>query len=153
MNMKRLGIAVIGSALMAAAPAAIADHKHKYRHADVYDGYGYPGYHVYERERLPRWLRRHDRFRAWYRHTPLRYNPRLGWDDLYSIFVWERRYSKHRRYHDYGHRAQRDFGYYRKYWKKHRGDRYWKRHRGEKHRKKHYGDSDDRRDRERRYYR
>lgn len=135
MNMKLLAIAAIGTALLTAAPQAAADHKHKYRH---YDGYGYYGHHVYERDRLPRWLRRHDRFRAWYRHTPLRYNLRLGWDELYSIFIWERRYSNHRRIHHYGHRADRDYRYYRKYWKKHRRDRHHRHHR---------------RDRERRYER
>ena len=157
MNMKLLAIAVAGMALIAAAPAANADHKHKHRHVDVYDGYGhsygYPGYRVHERDRLPRWLRRHDHFRAWYRHTPLRYNLRLGWDELYSIFIWERCYSDHRRFHRYGHRAHRDFGYYRKYWTTHRGDRYWKKHHGDKRWKKHRGDRDHRYGRERRDHR
>lgn len=152
MNMKLLGIAVVGTTLLAAAPAAVADHKHKHRHVDVYDGYAYPGYHVYERERLPRWLRRHDRFRAWYRHTPLRYNLRLDWDELYSIFVWERRYSDHRRFHRYGHRKHRDFGYYRKYWKKHRGDRYWRGDGDDKYWKRHRDDRHHRYGRERRHY-
>ena len=123
MKTKLTVIVVLGVALLASSPDALAHKKHRHAHADHHDRYAYDGYHYQKRHRLPRWLRRHDHFRAWYRHTPLRYNLRLGWDELYSIYTWERRYSKQRRHHRYGDRAHRDYGYYRKYWKKHRRDR------------------------------
>ncbi len=138
MNRKLTIMAVIGIALLAGASEAQAHKKHHHGHAAYHDGYAQHGYHYHERHRLPRWLRRHEHFRAWYRHTPLRYNLRLGWDELYSIFIWERRYSNHKRFHRYG-KSHRNYGYYRKYWKKHNSRR--------------YGHRDRRGDRERRYYR
>jgi hypothetical protein len=56
---------------------------------------------------MPRWLKRNESFRQWYRHSSLRRNWRLAWDDLFDIYRWERRYGKRydKRY-DHG-------GYYR----------------------------------------
>ena len=153
-------IAVIGSALLAVSPDALAHKKHHHGHAAYHDGDAYDGYHYQERHRPPRWLRRHDHFRAWYRHTPLKYNLRLGWDELYSIYIWERRYSPHKHFHRYGHKkAHRDYRFYRKYWKKHRGHRDWygdRHHRdryGDKRHRDRYGDRHHRKDSDRRYYR
>ncbi|MDJ0761086.1 MAG: hypothetical protein QNJ19_16955 [Woeseiaceae bacterium] len=153
MKRKLTAIVIIGTALLAGAPEAQAHKKHHHHgHPAYHDGYAYHGYHYKERHRLPRWLRRHDHFRAWYRHTPLRYNLRLGWDELYSIFIWERRYSNHKRYHRYG-KVHRDYGYYRKYWKKRHGHRDWHGYRDRHGDRDRRGHRDHRRDRDRRHYR
>jgi hypothetical protein len=47
---------------------------------------------------MPRWLKRNQSFRTWYRHTRLRANRHLAWHQLYDIYRWERvEARKHRR--------------------------------------------------------
>ena len=74
-------------------------------------------------------MKRDRRFRTWYRHTRLKYNPRLDWWELYDIYHWERKYSKHRRYHRYEHYRDRDYDDYRRYWDDRPGKRHKKRYR------------------------
>ena len=108
-----------GGAMFLLAPAAEA---HPHRYGDN----AHHGYHEHHhRGHMPRWMKRDRPFRAWYRHTRLKYNPRLDWWELYDIYRWERRYSTHRRYHRYEHYRDRDYDHYRRYWK----DRPGKRHR------------------------
>ncbi|MEM6511445.1 MAG: hypothetical protein AAF660_00420 [Pseudomonadota bacterium] len=109
-----------GGAMFLLAPAAEA-HPHRYGdriHPVHHDHYG-----NYYRGHMPRWLRKDRPFRAWYRHTNLKYNPRLNWRELYDIYRWERRYSNHRRYHRYKHYRDRDFNHYRRYWDERPGKR------------------------------
>ncbi|MEM1174079.1 MAG: hypothetical protein AAGI27_04660 [Pseudomonadota bacterium] len=115
-----------GGAMFLLAPAAEAHH---HRHGD----YAHHGHHQHHyRGHMPRWMQRERRFRSWYRHTRLKYNPRLDWWELYDIYRWERRYAKHQRYHRYKHTTDRDYGYYRRYWNERPGKRYG-------HHRDHYG--------------
>jgi len=56
------------------------------------------------RHEMPRWLRRDQAFRHWYRHTPLKRYRQIGWNQLYEIYRWERRYFSGRYYNRYDDR-------------------------------------------------
>lgn len=43
-------------------------------------------------QQMPRWLKRNVRFRDWYRHSPLKRYRQIGWNQLYDVYRWERRY-------------------------------------------------------------
>ena len=61
---------------------------------------------------LPRWLRRNQSFRSWYRHSRLRKNRYLSWHELFDIYRWERvqkRRIRHGRLHFHDHGYFRDF--------------------------------------------
>lgn len=51
----------------------------------------------YKRDRkIPYWLK-HDRsFRHWYARTRVNRNRHLSWHQLFDIYRWERRYTRHR---------------------------------------------------------
>jgi hypothetical protein len=51
-------------------------------------------YRVRRHHAMPRWLKRHKGFRRWYRHSRYERNRRLGWDVLWDIYTWERRYGR-----------------------------------------------------------
>ena len=114
---------ICGLCLGAAQTAAAHDRSYDRHHA--------PRHHHVINHRdwyMPRWLR-HDRgFRFWYHRTSLRYNHHLAWWQLYEIYSLERRYIG-RRHHavHYGHR-QRDYDWYRRYWRKHDRHHHDRRH-------------------------
>lgn len=56
---------------------------------------------VLRHHQMPDWLRRDHRFRHWYRHTPLRHYRQIGWNQLFEIYRWERRYYDNRHYMAY----------------------------------------------------
>jgi len=66
-------------------------HRRDYRH----DYYG----SRYERvHKMPRWLK-HDRaFRHWFKHSRLRRNRYVSWNELFDIYRWEYAYSRYYRY-------------------------------------------------------
>ena len=69
------------------------------------------GHYVEMRRRheMPRWLRRNQDFRHWYRRTPLAQYRRITWDQLFEIYRWERRYFERRYFVAYdGDRRHRD---------------------------------------------
>lgn len=107
-------IALAGAPLMLAAPGAEA-HDRYAKHEHYAQGH-YRGH-------MPRWLRKHHGFNAWYRYSGLRANVRLGWDELFSIYRWELRFSNHRRAHRYDRGHDHDYRYYRRYWDDRRYDR------------------------------
>ena len=47
---------------------------------------------------MPRWLKRNKSFRHWIRHSRLRQNRRLSWNELFDIYRWE-----HSNYRYYSH--------------------------------------------------
>ena len=60
------------------------------------------------RHEMPRWLRRNDGFRHWYRHTPLKRYRQISWNQLFEIYRWERRYFGGRYYINYDDRHRWD---------------------------------------------
>ena len=79
--------------LLDVSPAAAhqgADRTRVYSH-----GYHFEARRHYE---MPRRLKRNKRFRHWYRHSPLRHYRQIGWNQLYEIYRWERRYFSGRYY-------------------------------------------------------
>ena len=103
-----------GGAMFLIAPAAEA-HPDRYGARDHHGHHGHHGYHghrvKFHRGHMPRWLKRDRPFRAWYRHSHFKYNPRLDWRELYDIYRWERRYYTPRRYKHYGHHPYREYRY------------------------------------------
>jgi hypothetical protein len=67
-------------------------------HARVHD----PHVQVVRRHDMPGWLRRDRQFRHWYRRSPLRQYPQIGWHQLFDIYRWERRHFGSRRYVERG---------------------------------------------------
>jgi hypothetical protein len=43
---------------------------------------------------MPRWLKHNRAFRHWYRHTPLKRDRRLAWNELFDIYRFERRFGR-----------------------------------------------------------
>lgn len=88
--------------------------------AGAHDRVAQPRHHtitVHRSSAMPFWLRRHDGFRYWYRHSSLRVNRHLDWVQLYQIYRWELRWHRHRpAYHSQRHR---DYDWYRRYWHDH----------------------------------
>ena len=94
---------------MASATATAHDGYHRdYASRGYYDAHY--DYRVRRSHHMPRWLKRNRGFRHWYRHSPYQYNRRVGWEGLWDIYRWERRYGA--RYeirsdrHDHGHRRK-----------------------------------------------
>ena len=120
MNKLMTAALVAGGLMLLNTPEAAAHTEVRYSHvpAPYYDnhrGY-YRGGDVRRSERMPRWLKRNDSFRKWYRHSSLQRNWRLAWGELFEIYHWERRY---------GHRYDRWY---------HHDDHYRKHHRDNKRR-------------------
>jgi hypothetical protein len=69
------------------------------------DSYGYQP-QALRRHDLPSWLRRDIGFRRWYERSPLKRYRQIGWNQLFEIYRWERRYFSARYYtsHDDGRR-------------------------------------------------
>lgn len=107
---------VAGGLMLINSPEAAAHKEVRHVHQPPAYYHYYPGVEVRRSRHMPRWLKRNDAFRYWYRHTPLRWNARIAWDELFDIYRWERRYATRfdRRYRDYddyrrrGHRHDRD---------------------------------------------
>ena len=103
MNKVTIAATLAGSLLLMNAPEAAAHKEVRYR----YDPPAY--YHPHDRvevrrvKHMPRWLKRKHGFRHWYRHTPLKRNRWLTWNELFRIYKWERRWGRHyyRSYNDW----------------------------------------------------
>lgn len=101
--MNKLGLSLLlaaGLFSLDVSPAAAheqADRVHVYS-----DGYRRD---ARRHQSMPRWLKRDRQFRRWYEHTPLRRYRHIGWNDLYNIYRWERRYFGSRN----GHVRDRDY--------------------------------------------
>jgi hypothetical protein len=106
---------IAGGLMLINSPEAAA-------HKEVRHTYQPPAYYqidVRRSDRMPRWLK-HDRtFRKWYRHSRLKRDRRLAWNQLYDIYRWERRWGKtyyrsdnywadYYRYRDHHHDRDRD---------------------------------------------
>jgi hypothetical protein len=119
MNKVMTAVVVAGGLMLMNAPEAAAHTEVRYAYQSPPYNDGYRGLHhgFYERrsKHMPRWLKRNESFRKWYRHSSLKRNQRLAWGELYDIYRWERRYD-HRRYKRY-----RDDHHYRDH--KHRNGR------------------------------
>ncbi len=110
--MNKLGLSLLlaaGLFGLDVSPAAAhpqADRVHVYS-----DGYRYESRRY---DAMPRWLRRDQGFRHWYRHSPLKRYKRISWNELYDIYRWERRYFGSRHHYDRNrNRGHRD-GYRRR---------------------------------------
>ncbi len=69
--------------------------------------------HQFEARRyheMPRWLKRNVRFRHWYRHSPLKRYRQIGWNQLFEIYRWERRYFRTRYHVAYDRQPRRHDG-------------------------------------------
>ena len=126
-------IAVCGL-LLSASPAAEAHGAARHGHGS--HGYTYYRYDIHRDYHMPRWLWHKRGFRHWYFRTPLRFDRRLSWWQLYDRYRWERKYT-YRRYHRPYHGPRyRDYEDYRRH-----GPDHERRHRG--HRKDRRGRDDD----------
>ncbi len=102
MNKMMIAATLAGGLLLLNSPEAAA-------HKEVRNVYEPPAYyhphHRFEVRRakhMPRWLRHNRGFRHWYRHTPLKRNKRLAWNELFYIYKWERRFGRtYHRSHNY----------------------------------------------------
>ena len=94
-----------------------------------------PAYHhVYHDARrahhMPRWLKHNRGFRHWYRHTPLKRDRRLAWNQLFDIYRFERRF---------GRNYYRSANYWNDYYARHYGERHGDRdHRDRRRRNQHW---------------
>ena len=92
MNKLSIGLLLAASFIfLDASPAAAHQRADRVRAHD----YG----HQFEARRyhdMPRWLKRNDRFRHWYRHSPLKRHRQISWNQLFEIYRWERRYFRTR---------------------------------------------------------
>ena len=85
---------IAGGLMLINSPEAAAHKEVRHTHqAPAYYHY-YPGVDVRRPRHMPRWLRRSDSFRRWYRYSPLRRNVWIAWGELYDIYRWERRYGQ-----------------------------------------------------------
>lgn len=114
LNMKRMTFSlIVGACLfLASAPDASA-HGTEYRPYIVNDHY------VVGRIRhFPTWLRRDRDFQHWYLHSRYRFTRRMSWHRIYDLYIFERRYHRHKRKY-YGN-VYRDYRYrtHQKKWKK-----------------------------------
>jgi len=94
MNKVMIAAALTGGFLLMNSPEAAA-HK-EVRNVYQPPAYYHPQDHVeYRRAKhMPRWLKRKQGFRDWYRHTKLKRDRRLAWNQLYEIYRWERRWGR-----------------------------------------------------------
>jgi hypothetical protein len=96
-------------------------------HGRAYDHYDPPKHYrvnAYRDNHMPRWLQEKAGFRGWYRHSSLRHNHQLQWRELYEISRWERLYDGRRRRHA-AYYGNRNYDWYRRYWRdydRHRRD-------------------------------
>lgn len=67
------------------------DHKYEHRRA-------YYGSHYGWTRDMPRWLQRNKSFRHWMRHSGLRANRRLSWNQLFDIYRWQHYNYRYDRY-------------------------------------------------------
>ncbi|MDJ0711968.1 MAG: hypothetical protein QNJ14_16385 [Woeseiaceae bacterium] len=135
MNKVMIAATVAGGLLLMNSPEAAA-------HKEVRIEYNSPGYyHPYDHvdvrrvKHMPRWLKRNRGFRHWYRHTPLKRNKRLAWNELFYIYKWERRwgrnyYRSHNYWNDY-------FAHRYRHHDRRFDDRYDKKDRRRRHRHRH----------------
>ena len=90
MNRILTAAVVAGGLMLLISPEATA---HRFGH-NAYP----PSPHYYAEVRrahqMPRWLKRDQAFRFWYRSTPLRRDRSLAWHELFEIFRWERRRAR-----------------------------------------------------------
>ena len=67
-------------------------YRDRYRGDNRRDNYG--SRHNRAKE-MPRWLKRNKSFRHWIRHSRLRENRRLSWNELFGIYRWEHSYYRY----------------------------------------------------------
>ncbi len=102
MNKVMIAATLAGGLLLMNSPEAAA-HKevrnvydspaHHYRYDRHYDSY-YDRFEVRRAKHMPRWLKRKHGFRHWYRHTPLKRNKWLSWNELFHVYKYERRWGR-----------------------------------------------------------
>ena len=81
---------IAGGLMLMNSPEAAA-------HKEVRTVYQPPAYYHFDARRsehMPRWLKRDHSFRQWYRHTRLKRDRHLAWNQLFDIYRWERRWGK-----------------------------------------------------------
>lgn len=109
MNKLLTAALITGGLMLINAPEAAA-------HKEVRNTYQPPAYHyAYSRidvrrpQHMPRWLKRNQAFRHWYKRTSVKRNRHLAWHELFEIYRWERRTE--RRYS----RGDNDWNHYYAY--------------------------------------
>lgn len=111
--MNKLGISLLLAAgLFGLDVSPVAAHPQADRVQVHSDGYRF---NARRHDAMPRWLSRDKRFRHWYRHSPLKRYRRLGWNELYDIYRWERRYFGSRKHYDRNDRRNYRDGNRRRY--------------------------------------
>jgi len=117
MNKVMTAALVAGGLMLLNSPQATA-------HTEARYSYQPPNYDYYARrsEYMPRWLKRNESFRKWYRHSSLKRNHRIAWGELFDIYRWEHRHGYR------GNKRYRHNDYYSGH-KRHRGHRGERRHR------------------------
>ena len=81
---------IAGGLMLMNSPEAAA-------HKEVRTVYQPPAYYQVDVRRsghMPRWLKRDHAFRKWYKHTRLKRDRRLAWNQLFEIYRWERRWGR-----------------------------------------------------------
>ena len=81
---------IAGGLMLMNSPEAAA-------HKEVRTVYQPPAYYQVDVRRsgqMPRWLRRDHAFSKWYKHTRLKRDRRLAWNQLFDIYRWERRWGR-----------------------------------------------------------
>ncbi len=88
--MNRLGVSLLLAASFFFLEISPATAHQDFDRTRAYN-HGYQ-YQLWRHHEMPRWLRRDKHFRHWYRHTPLKRYRQIGWNQLFEIYRWERRY-------------------------------------------------------------
>jgi len=101
MRMMTLLIVSGGLLLTLAAPV----NAHNAGHHD-YDRQDRHYYSIKRRSEMPRWLKRHQAFRHWYKRSPNKRRQSLSWARLFEIYRWEHRHA--RRHDNRRHYARYD---------------------------------------------
>ena len=81
---------IAGGLMLMNSPEAAA-------HKEVRTVYQPPAHYqvdVRRAEHMPRWLKRDHAFSKWYKHTQLKRDRRLAWNQLFDIYRWERRWGR-----------------------------------------------------------
>ncbi len=92
---KLMTTALVAGGLMLMNSPEAAAHKevrNVYQPQAYYQSYGHID--VRRSDHMPRWLKRERSFRKWYKHTSLKRNRRLAWNQLFDIYRWERRFGR-----------------------------------------------------------
>ena len=97
MNKLMTAALLAGGLMLLNTPEAAAhtEVRYSYESPPYYDnhrGY-YRGTDMRRSGHMPRWLKRNESFRKWYRHSSLKRHQRLAWGELFDIYRWERRYG------------------------------------------------------------